>query len=286
MKFPVGICILMGFWLNACTTEGEGNEFITKLASREEANEIMDYVNRQAFAFNQLENAAKPHVFSYDSSYFNRIERQKEFYTYDPAAGHFKRIVSVSVPYADSTRSINSVRIVKEYYSASPHGPNGLPSQPVYDFRSEISSYQENVYTYFSTGSIQSYQSYDSVVTSVEEMPFLFFTQLTDMNLSVHYETHFKGISKTSSNTNNIEARFSLDQVFQSDHYGTTTGSGRLKYSNTNSTYDLNKYDLNLTFEAEYDESIQDPMIGYLTMYLDLAGFRYKKTMGDWIPVD
>ena len=62
MKFPVGICILMGFWLNACTTEGEGNEFITKLASREEANEIMDYVNRQAFAFNQLENAAKPHA--------------------------------------------------------------------------------------------------------------------------------------------------------------------------------------------------------------------------------
>ncbi len=281
MKKLIGAFAFFSLGINACTTEGDGSEFITKLASREEANEIMDYVNGQGFAFNQLENAATPHVFSYDSSYFNRIERQKEFYTYDPAAGHFKRIVSVSVPYADSTKTSNSVQISKEYYSGSPHGLNGLPSQPVYEFRYELSNYQENVTTWISTGSTISNQSYDSVVTSVEEMPFLSLTQLSDMNLSVHYETHFKFISKTSGNTNNVEARFSLDQVFQSEHYGTTTGSGTLKYSNNNL-----KYDLNLTFEAEYDESIQDPMIGYLTMYLDLAGFKYKKTMGDWVAVD
>jgi hypothetical protein len=145
------VMILLGFTLNSCTSTGSGSAVITKIASREEANSILENYDLTSPFVDAALLAQQLMLNQYvDSNQFKVIA----VYDYNSATN----TLSTSSPTLYS-RSRQKVQI-------TPHDANGLPTASVINLK------KTDILEYAQDDGESEYNYYDSVYINVTSFPY------------------------------------------------------------------------------------------------------------------
>ena len=270
MKFPVGICILMGFCLNACTTEGEGSEFITKLASREEANEIVAIPEVSG----GLGRVSQADFYSgyIDTSWIRQTFIPGGLYSYNTATKTWSRVDSNKFDINDA------LAVQKTSYQLEPSNANGFPIQS-----STKIIYENKQQNWDNTGYRENYSS-----ITVDNMPLWYPLDGNEQEPSsgtASLGSVYERI-KYSPAVNALTVQSETNYTYTTSRIGTGSaiGSGRFKITRESGEPEKIDISIRFKFEAVVDESYTQQF----TIYIDFGGYGYKMSNGEiqWTPYE
>ncbi len=257
--------------VNSCTSPGSGSGLITKIASREEANSILqDYDLTSPFVDAALTAQGMMLNQYVDSNQFKMFA----FYNYNSSSN------TLSTSYTDPAPAFPALYSrSREKVQITPHDANGLPTASVINLK------KTNMLEYGQDDGDSEYSYYDSVYVNVASFPYdsVFSGKVLSLPLSCSGAVRRIYHSSYSIGQTDFEANMSGSATMTNWRNGSAVIGGKVKarviYFNgtnyLNEPVDDLDMNVNVRFKLVVTPRVGSNFLIDVAYYLDFGGYGY-----------
>ena len=278
------IITMLGATLHSCTSAGSGSGLITKIASREEANSILENYDLTSPFLDAALLAQQLMLNQYvDSNQF------KVFAVYDYNSANN----TLSTSYVDPAPTYPTLYArSRQKVQITPHDANGLPTASVINLK------KTNIFEFGQDDGESEYNYYDSVHVNVASFPYdsVFSGKVLNLPLSCTGSIRRTYHSSYSISQTDFEANMSGSATMTNWRSGSAVIGGKVKagviYFNgtnyLNEPVDDLDMNVNVRFKLVVTPRVGSNFLIDVAYYLDFGGYGYMFNWGTatWTPYE